>query len=117
MAIRVPPSTAGQASATISSRPLFHLGDLPSIEGEDVQGGIILRLNLKPRVLKFLFEGYPGAKELTIRQELRMRRTQALSSLASSRFKTTGTRDDALPPDMEDVAQSPGLAAIITSQY
>ena len=40
-----------------------------------------------------------------------------MSLAESPRFKTTGTRDDALPPDMEDVAQSPGLAAILTSQY
>ena len=66
LAIRVPPSTAGQASTTIFSCPLFHLRDLLSIEGEDVQWGIMLRLNLKPHVLKFLFEGYLGAAELTI---------------------------------------------------
>ena len=40
-----------------------------------------------------------------------------MSLAESPRFKTTGTRDDALPPDMEDVAQSPGLTAILTSQY
>ena len=118
MAIRVPPSTAGQASVTVFSRPLFHLGDLPPIEGQDVQEEIMLRLNLKPHVLKFLFEGYLWVAELIMWQQLRMGRIGSSSSLAESpRFKTTGTRDDAFPPDMEGVAQSPGLAAILTSQY
>ena len=68
LTIKVSPSSVGQASATVFFRPLFHLGDLLPIEGEDVRRDIMLRLNLKPYVLKFLLDGYPGANALLLRK-------------------------------------------------
>ena len=92
LAVRVVPSNPGQQLETVFSRPLFYMDELPPIpEGvEDTRLDILLRLNLKSVVFKFLIEGYPGKHEMTSRLQFK----GALPSLAAM-FSTPRTSESA----------------------
>ena len=78
----------------------------------------MLRLNLKPYIFKFLFEGYPGANALLLRREVRIRRARALSTLAESpAVKETVTKEEAFALIKGEATHPPGLTPIITNQY
>ena len=112
LAVRVVPSNPGQQLETVFSRPLFYMDELPPIpEGvEDTRLDILLRLNLKSVVFKFLIEGYPGKHEMTSRLQFK----GVLPSLAVM-FSTPRTSESAAGTSgREEVLKSPGLQAIVT---
>ena len=103
IAIQSPVSNPSVVQTSIFSRPVFGLSSLPNEIRWLRRHEILFEVKAKPRVLKYLFEKYPGASKML--------------ELHSGNPVPIPPRTPSIPQTSEEVTNTPGLAALFEDQH